>query len=83
MAQPQALRQDQAFLYQRDDDGWLVTVRGDFAEMLHVSPSSCRSLYERYEASTEKIRLAIKELQAEGYKLSYSIDLKLKTLVEA
>lgn len=77
------MRQDQAFLYQRDEDGWLVTTRGDFAEMLHVSAADCKSLYERYEAPLEKIRAAVKELQSDGYKLCYSLDLNLRPLVEA
>lgn len=76
------MRQDESFLYQKDQDGWLVTIRGDFAEMVMIDTASNRSLYERYEAPLEKIRLAVKELKSEGFSLVYSLDLRLKPLVE-
>lgn len=76
------MRQDESFLYQKDQDGWLVTTRGDFAEMVKIDISSNRSQYERYEAPLEKVRLAVKELRAKGYSLVYSLDIKLKPLIE-
>ena len=76
------MRQDESFLYQKDQAGWLVTIRGDFAEMVMIDTFSNRSLYERYEAPLEKIRLAVKELKSEGFALVYSLDLRLKPLVE-
>lgn len=78
------MRTDESFLYQKDSsDGWLVTLRGDFAEMVHVDPAQARSNFERYEAPLEKIRAAVKELRLEGYSLAYSLDLALRPLIEA
>lgn len=78
-----AVRQDEAFLYQKDaTDGWLVTIRGDFAEMVHIDPASAKSMYERYEAPIEKIRAAIKTLLNDGFSLAYSLDLNIKPLIE-
>ena len=74
---------DQVFLYQvAEDDAWLVTLRGDFAEMLRINPAKSVSKYERYEAPLTKIREAVKELRSEGYTLCYSLDLNIKQLVE-
>ena len=77
------MRQDESYLYQKDCDGWLVTIRGDFAEMVKISTASNNSLYEKYEAPLEKIHEAVKELRSEGYILSYSLNLELKPLVAA
>jgi len=77
------MRTDESFLYQKGPDGWLVTVHGDFAEMLHVDAARNTSLYECYEAPIDRIRAAIKELQLNGYKLCYDLDLRLKPFVKA
>ena len=75
--------QDQVFLYAiSDEDAWLVTVRRDFAEMVHINPSRRVSLYEKYEAPVEKIRKAIQDLKEEGFRFVGFIDLKLKELAE-
>ena len=77
------MRHDEVFLYQKDDcDGWLVTLRGDFAEMLHVDPTLAQSKYERYEAPIDLIRDAVKDLRSKGYALAYSLDLAWKPLIE-
>jgi hypothetical protein len=74
---------DEVFLYQvAENDAWLVTLRGDFAEMLRIDPSESISKYERYEAPLEKVREAVRELRAEGYTLCYSLNLNIKRLVE-
>jgi hypothetical protein len=74
---------DEVFLYQAaSDEAWLVTIRGDFAEMLRVNPEKVVSRYERYEAPLEKIREAVSELRAAGYTLSYSLSLDFKKLIE-
>jgi len=74
---------EEVFLYSlSENDAWLVTVRRDFAEMLHINPSRGVSLYEKYEAPINKIRKAIKDLKQEGYTFCGSIDLKLKVLAE-
>jgi hypothetical protein len=71
----------EVFLYQSSDkDGWLVTLRGDFAEMLRVNPQEGVSKYELYEAPLPRVREAVKELRAEGYTLCYSLDLRLRKL---
>lgn len=74
---------EEVFLYSlSENDAWLVTIRRDFAEMLHINPQRGVSLYEKYEAPLEKIRMAIRDLQEEGYVFKGSIDLKLKQLAE-
>jgi hypothetical protein len=75
-------RFDESFLYQKDPrDGWVVTLHGDFAEMLRVDPATARSKYERYEAPLQSIREAVQELRSEGYTLVYSLDLQLRELI--
>ena len=76
------VRADESFLYQKDArDGWVVTLHGDFAEMLRVDPATARSKYERYEAPLQSIREAVQELRSEGYTLVYSLDLQLRELI--
>lgn len=71
----------EVFVYQKDDnDGWIVTIRGDFAEMLHVDPQAAKSMYEKYEAPLEKVRAAVQDLRDKGFALVYSVDLNLKQL---
>jgi hypothetical protein len=75
-------RHDESFLYQKDEhDGWVVTLYGDFAEMLRIDPAKARSKYERYEAPTETIKEAVQKLRTKGYSLVYSLDLKLRDLI--
>lgn len=76
-------RTDESFLYQKEQDGWLVTIHGDFAEMLHIDAARNTSLYEVYEAPIDKIRAAIKDLKTQGYTLVYSLNLNLKSLIES
>lgn len=73
-----------SFLYcnMNGSDGWLVITRNDFAEMVHVDVQTMKSNYRRYEAPIEDIRQAIKRKTSQGYKLSSSINLGWKDLVE-
>lgn len=76
------MRQDEAFMYRNGTDGWLVTVRGDFGEMLHVDLERQKPLYERYEAPIDKIRAAAQELVSEGYKVVAGLDLAWKPYID-
>lgn len=78
------IRQDEAFMYRNSagSDGWLVTIRGDFGEMLHVDIDQHKSLYERYEAPIEKIRAYAKSLSKKGYKVVAGLDLAWKPYIE-
>lgn len=72
------MRQDETFLYRNGTEGWLITIRGDFGEMLRVDTQEYKSLYERYEAPIEKIRAATQELVSEGYKVVAGLELAWK-----
>lgn len=74
------MRNDCAFLYQKNNSGYLVTVRGDFADMTKVNCSDHRSEYIRLEAPVDVIRQAVAKLTKQGYKLCGSIDLQWRNL---
>lgn len=76
------MRQDTSFLYRKPqaEDGYLVTVRGDFAEMTKVNCSRHTSRYVRLEAPTKIIRQAVSKLTKQGYKLCVSLDLQWRDL---
>lgn len=76
------MRQDTSFLYRKPqaEDGYLVTVRGDFAEMTKVNCSKHTSRYVRLEAPTKIIRQAVSKLTKQGYKLCVSLDLQWRDL---
>ena len=77
------MRQDEAFMYRYGTDGWLVTVRGDCGEMLHVDLENLKPLYERYEAPIEKIRATARKLSARGYKVVAGLELAWKPYIDA
>lgn len=76
------MRQDTSFLYRKPagENGYLITIRGDFAEMTKVNCSKHTSQYVRLEAPTEIIRQAVAKLTKQGYKLCISLDLKWRDL---
>lgn len=76
------MRQDTSFLYRKPqaEDGYLITVRGDFAEMTKVNCSRHTSRYVRLEAPTKIIRQAVSKLTKQGYKLCVSLDLQWRDL---
>ena len=76
------MRQDTSFLYRKPqaEDGYLITVRGDFAEMTKVNCSKHTSRYVRLEAPTKIIRQAVSKLTKQGYKLCVSLDLQWRDL---
>ena len=69
------MRQDVSFLYQKDNSGYLVTIRGDFAEMTKVDIEKHCSKYIRLEAPTQVIRQSVRKLVKQGYKLSQDLEL--------
>jgi hypothetical protein len=76
------MRQDTSFLYRKPqaEDGYLVTVRGDFAELTKVNCCKHTSKYIRLEAPTEVIRQAVAKLNQQGYRLCISLDLRWRDL---
>ena len=74
------MRQDTSFLYQKNNSGYLVTVRGDFAEMTKVNCDEHRSEYIRLEAPIEVIRQSVSKLTKQGYKLCIELDLQWRNL---
>lgn len=76
------MRQDTSFLYRKPagENGYLITIRGDFAEMTKVNCSKHTSQYVRLEAPTEVIRQAVTKLTKQGYKLCISLDLQWRDL---
>lgn len=69
------MRQDVSFLYTKDNTGYLVTLRGDFAEMTKVDIEKHCSKYIRLEAPTQVIRQSVRKLIKQGYELSRDIEL--------
>jgi hypothetical protein len=76
------MRQDTSFLYHKptDESGYLVTIRGDFAEMTKVNCKKHTSQYVRLEAPIEVIRQAVAKLNKQGYRLCVSLDLQWRDL---
>jgi len=74
------MRQDHSFLYQKDNDGYLITIRGDFAEMLRVNVLEKRSQYIKLEAPINVIRKSVNILIGQGYRQKRDLDLSWKPL---
>jgi|Laugrespbdmm15sd_2_1035082.scaffolds.fasta_scaffold07136_11 hypothetical protein len=74
------MRQDHSFLYQKDNDGYLITIRGDFAEMLRVNVLEKRSQYIKLEAPINVIRKSVNLLIGQGYRQKRDLDLSWKPL---
>jgi hypothetical protein len=73
----------ESFIYQKGNDGYLVTIRGDFAEMTKVDLERQVSQYIRLEAPVEHIRSSVKNIVAQGYKLSNQLELTWQRFIEA
>lgn len=74
------MRQDVSFLYTKENTGYLVTLRGDFAEMTKVDVDRHCSKYIRLEAPTDVIRQSVRKLVKQGYKLSQELELAWRAL---
>ena len=74
------MRQDYSFLYQMNDDGYLITIRGDFAEMLRVNVLEKRSQYIKFEAPIDVIRKSVNLLIGQGYRQKRDLDLSWRPL---
>jgi hypothetical protein len=73
----------ESFIYAKDNDGYLVTIRGDFAEMTKVDLDRQVSKYIRLEAPVEHIRSSVKKLISQGYKLSNQLELSWQRFIDA
>ncbi|NBR26437.1 MAG: hypothetical protein EBU08_22190 [Micrococcales bacterium] len=73
-------RQDYSFLYQKNSDGYLVTIRGDFAEMTRVNVVEKRSQYIKLEAPVDVIRQSVNQLIGRGYRQVKALELSWKAL---
>ena len=73
----------ESFIYAKNNDGYLVTIRGDFAEMTKVDLDRQVSKYVRLEAPVEHIRLSVKKLIRQGYKLSNQLELGWQRFIDA
>lgn len=74
------MREDFSFLYTKDNTGYLVTLRGDFAEMTKVDVGRHCSKYIRLEAPTQVIRQSVRKLVKQGYRLSQDLELAWRAL---
>lgn len=74
------MRQDTSFLYRKAETGYLVTIRGDFAEMTKVNCEQHKSEYIRLEAPIEVIRQSVAKLTKQGYRLCIDLDLSWRKL---
>jgi len=72
---------DSSFIYSKGDDGYMVTVQQDFAEMLKVNTVTYRSQYIRLEAPLEVIRKEVESLIKQGYKKLNALDLEWRFLI--
>lgn len=72
---------DSSFIYSKGDDGYMVTVQQDFAEMLKVNTVTHRSQYIRLEAPLEVIRKEVESLIKQGYKKLNALDLEWRFLI--
>ena len=73
----------ESFIYTKENNGYLVTIRGDFAEMTKVDLERQVSQYIRLEAPVEHIRSSVKKIISQGYKLSNQLELGWKRFIEA
>jgi hypothetical protein len=73
----------ESFIYAKNNDGYLVTIRGDFAEMTKVDMERQVSKYIRLEAPVDHIRMSVKKLVSQGYKLSNRLELSWQRLIDA
>jgi hypothetical protein len=73
----------ESFIYAKNNDGYLVTIRGDFAEMTKVDIEHQVSKYIRLEAPVEHIRSSVKKLVAKGYKLRNQLELDWQRFIDA
>jgi len=72
---------DSSFIYSKGDDGYMITVQQDFAEMLKVDMNNHRSKYIRLEAPLDVIRKEVQDLINEGYKKLNALDLEWRVLI--
>lgn len=73
----------ESFIYAKDNDGYLVTIRGDFAEMTKVDLDRQVSKYIRLEAPVDYVRSSVKKLVSQGYKLSNQLELGWQRFIDA
>jgi hypothetical protein len=73
----------ESFIYEKGNDGYLVTIRGDFAEMTKIDLERQVSKYIRLEAPVEHIRSSVKKIVSQGYKLSNQLELTWQRFIEA
>ena len=73
----------ESFIYQKGNDGYLVTIRGDFAEMTKVDLDRKVSKYIRLEAPVDHIRSSVAKLVNQGYRLSNQLELGWQRLIDA
>jgi len=73
----------ESFIYEKGNDGYLVTIRGDFAEMTKIDLERKVSKYIRLEAPIEHIRSSVKKILSQGYKLSNQLELTWQGFIEA
>jgi hypothetical protein len=71
-----------SFIYSKDNEGWLVIVRDDFAEMTKVDLFCGKSKYIRFEAPVAVVRQSVKNILGQGYKLMNQIDLRWKPFID-
>ncbi|NBX48406.1 hypothetical protein EBT25_00345 [bacterium] len=73
----------ESFIYQKGNDGYLVTIRGDFAEMTKVDLDRKVSKYIRLEAPVDHIRSSVAKLVKQGYRLSNQLELGWQRFINA
>lgn len=73
----------ESFIYAKGNDGYLVTIRQDFAEMTKVDIERQVSKYIRLEAPVDHIRSSVKKLLSQGYKLCNQLDLGWENFVKS
>ena len=73
----------ESFIYEKGNDGYLVTIRGDFAEMTKVDLDRQVSKYIRLEAPVDYVRSSVKKLIDQGYKLSNQLELGWQRFIDA
>lgn len=73
----------ESFIYEKGNDGYLVTIRGDFAEMTKVDLDRQVSKYIRLEAPVDHIRSSVKKLVSQGYQLRNQLELGWQRFIEA